>query len=148
MLVRARSRKNRQKTSRDIEVEAVSVEILLGQNRHDVADETDAWRVRMVLPGPAQAGDAEVSSSGIIAQAVGILNKHDFIEVRPPSSENPPEVQGYLVPSPSIRAGSMPWPGHRVHKQLLMIAGLGYYQIVKCFRDEFSVPTGRWNSAD
>ncbi|MFZ2238677.1 MAG: aspartate--tRNA ligase [Gordonia amarae] len=132
-------------TSGEIEINAVSLEVLnesapLPFQLDESPGEEARLRHRYLdlrREGPAKAIRLR---SQVSAAARGVLADHDFVEIETPTltRSTPEGARDFLVPA-RLQPGTfyaLP-QSPQLFKQLLMVAGMErYYQIARCYRDE------------
>ncbi len=131
----------------EIEVEAISVDVLNESKElpFEISDNTTALEDTRLKYRYLDLRRGSLSNSLIVRHKITMairnhLNNNDFIEVETPvlCKSTPEGARDYLVPS-RVSAGefyALP-QSPQLFKQLLMVGGLEkYFQIAKCFRDE------------
>ncbi|MDY6809406.1 MAG: aspartate--tRNA ligase [Actinomycetota bacterium] len=143
--VRPEGSENPNLASGEIEINAVSLEVLNAAAPLPFQlDENPGEEARLHYryldlrrEGPARALRLR---SKVNAAARGVLADHDFVEVETPTltRSTPEGARDFLVPA-RLQPGTfyaLP-QSPQLFKQLLMVAGMErYYQIARCYRDE------------
>jgi aspartyl-tRNA synthetase len=145
--VRERSSKNPNRSTGDIEIEAIRLHVLNTAKTppFTIEDNTDGgddlrmnYRYLDLRRSPLQ--NNIIFRSKLALEARKYLDSQGFIEVETPFliKSTPEGARDFVVPS-RLNAGefyALP-QSPQTFKQILMVAGLDkYFQIVKCFRDE------------
>ncbi len=142
-----RSSKNNQIPTGDIEVRAITLEILNTalQPPIIVADKTDALEDTRLkyryldLRRPVMQNYL-IMKSKITSAIRDYLTKEEFLELETPilAKSTPEGARDYLVPSRLYEGEFYALPqSPQIFKQLYMVAGFEkYFQVARCFRDE------------
>ncbi len=143
----ARKDKNEKLPTGEIEINAISVEVINSAQTTPliIADETDALedtrlKYRYLDLRRPVVQQKLFTRHHITKEIRRYLEDNDFIEVETPilTKSTPEGARDYLVPS-RVRPGdfyALP-QSPQLFKQLLMIGGFErYYQVARCFRDE------------
>ncbi len=146
-IVKERSNKNPNRPTGDIEVEALSLEVLNASKvpPFTIEEETDGgedirMNYRYLDIRRPNVRENLIFRSNLAVSTRAYLANQGFIEVETPVliKSTPEGARDFVVPS-RMNAGqfyALP-QSPQTFKQILMIAGMDkYFQIVKCFRDE------------
>jgi aspartyl-tRNA synthetase len=144
---RAADKVNKNRTTGEIELLALSVTILSEAETppFEILDKAEAneelrmqYRYLDLRRRPLQ--EALIKRARFVTAIRNFLQQHRFIDIETPilTKSTPEGARDYLVPS-RVHAGkffALP-QSPQIFKQLCMVAGLDrYYQIARCFRDE------------
>ena len=144
---RAADKVNKNRTTGEIELLALSVTILSEAETppFEILDKAEAneelrmqYRYLDLRRRPLQ--EALIKRARFVTAIRNFLQQHRFIDIETPilTKSTPEGARDYLVPS-RVHSGkffALP-QSPQIFKQLCMVAGLDrYYQIARCFRDE------------
>lgn len=146
-IVEERSSKNDDLATGDIEVKAISYEVLskAKQPPFIIADKTDAledtrlkWRY-LDLRRPILQNYLKLRHK-MLRVVREFFDMRGFCEIETPTliKSTPEGARDFLVPSRSYPGNFYALPqSPQIYKQILMVAGMDkYYQIARCYRDE------------
>ena len=146
--VKERSSKNSKLKTGEIEIEVSSLKVLNEAKTppFTIEDETDGgeelrmkYRFLDLRRGPLQ--NNIILRSKMSMETRNFLDKNNFLEIETPYliKSTPEGARDFVVPSRMNKQQFYALPqSPQTFKQLLMVSGFDrYYQIVKCFRDEY-----------